>query len=163
MAQPHAAGVPVSGPRRTRPSFLSQWSTASPSRVLRPSAKVLPEHVRSHNRALVLQTLFTAGHYSRADIARSTGLTRVTVSELVCELMAEGLLVETGQREGARPGKPAILLDINRSSFQSSASISATSRCSAVRCSTSAATSCGERSCPRQASRGRPRSIRLSL
>ncbi len=79
---------------------------------------MLPEHARSHNRALVLQTLFTAGNQSRADVARSTGLTRVTVSELVTELMAEGLLVETGQRERARPGKPAILLDIARSSFQ---------------------------------------------
>ena len=79
---------------------------------------MLPEHVRGHNRALVLQTLFTTGQHSRADIARSTGLTRVTVSELVSELMAEGLLVEIGQREGARPGKPAILLDIDRSSFQ---------------------------------------------
>jgi predicted NBD/HSP70 family sugar kinase len=66
----------------------------------------------------VLQTLFTAGQQSRADVARGTGLTRVTVSELVTELMDEGLLVETGQREGARPGKPAILLDIDRSSFQ---------------------------------------------
>ena len=123
MMQPDAAGVPVSGAPRTRPSFLSKRSTASASvasgsRALRPSAKVLPEHVRGHNRALVLQTLFTAGQHSRADIARSTGLTRVTVSELVSELMAEGLLVETGQREGARPGKPAILLDIDRSSFQ---------------------------------------------
>ncbi|MHC5797611.1 ROK family transcriptional regulator [Lacisediminihabitans sp. FW035] len=86
--------------------------------MLRPRTKVLPEHARGHNRALVLQTLFTAGQQSRADVARSTGLTRVTVSELVTELMAEGLLVETGQREGARPGKPAILLDIDRSSFQ---------------------------------------------
>ena len=118
MMQPDAAGVPVSGAPRTRPSFLSERSTASASRALRPSAKVLPEHVRGHNRALVLQTLFTTGQHSRADIARSTGLTRVTVSELVAELMAEGLLVEIGQREGARPGKPAILLDIDRSSFQ---------------------------------------------
>ena len=118
MMQPDAAGVPVSDPPRIRPSFLSQRSTASASRALRPSAKVLPEHGRGHNRALVLQTLFTTGQHSRADIARSTGLTRVTVSELVSELMAEGLLVEIGQREGARPGKPAILLDIDRSSFQ---------------------------------------------
>lgn len=118
MMQPDAAGVPVSGAPRTRPSFLSERSTASASRALRPSAKVLPEHVRGHNRALVLQTLFTTGQHSRADIARSTGLTRVTVSELVAELMAEGLLVEIGRREGARPGKPAILLDIDRSSFQ---------------------------------------------
>ena len=118
MMQPDAAGVPVSDPPRIRPSFLSQRSTASASRALRPSAKVLPEHGRGHNRALVLQTLFATGQRSRADIARSTGLTRVTVSELVSELMVEGLLVEIGQREGARPGKPAILLDIDRSSFQ---------------------------------------------
>jgi len=66
----------------------------------------------------VLQTLYSTGQQSRADVARSTGLTRVTVSELVTELMAEGILVETGQREGPRPGKPAILLDIDRGSFQ---------------------------------------------
>lgn len=87
-------------------------------RALRPSAKVLPEHARSHNRSLVLQTLYRAGQQSRADIARSTGLTRVTISDLVGEFIAEGLIVETGQREDARPGKPATLLDINRHAFQ---------------------------------------------
>ncbi|MBX3091386.1 MAG: ROK family transcriptional regulator [Cryobacterium sp.] len=87
-------------------------------RALRPSAKVLPEHARSHNRSLVLQTLYRAGQQSRADISRSTGLTRVTISDLVGEFIAEGLIVETGQREDARPGKPATLLDINRTAFQ---------------------------------------------
>ncbi len=87
-------------------------------RVLRPSTKVLPEHARGHNRSLVLQTLYTEGSQSRADIARSTGLTRVTVSDLVAELMVEGLIIEIGQREDARPGKPATLLDLNRSAFQ---------------------------------------------
>lgn len=87
-------------------------------RVLRPSTKVLPEHARGHNRSLVLQTLYTAGQQSRADVARRTGLTRVTVSDLVGELIAKGLVIETGQRDGARPGKPATLLDIGRSAFQ---------------------------------------------
>jgi predicted NBD/HSP70 family sugar kinase len=87
-------------------------------RALRPSAKVLPEHARSHNRSLVLQTLYRAGQQSRADIARSTGLTRVTISDLVGEFILEGLIVETGQREDVRPGKPATLLDINRRAFQ---------------------------------------------
>jgi predicted NBD/HSP70 family sugar kinase/biotin operon repressor len=87
-------------------------------RVLRPRTKVLPEHARGHNRSLVLQTLYTEGSQSRADIARSTGLTRVTISDLVAELMAEGLIIEIGQREDARPGKPATLLDLNRSAFQ---------------------------------------------
>jgi predicted NBD/HSP70 family sugar kinase/biotin operon repressor len=118
MTQPGPAGVPAAGPPRARPSFLAQRSAASAGRLLRPSSKVLPEHARGHNRALVLQTLFSTGQQSRADVARSTGLTRVTVSELVTELMADGILVETGQREGTRPGKPAILLDIDRGSFQ---------------------------------------------
>jgi predicted NBD/HSP70 family sugar kinase len=87
-------------------------------RALRPSAKVLPEHARGHNRSLVLQTLYRGGRQSRADIARSTGLTRVTISDLVGEFIAEGLIVETGQRDEARPGKPATLLDIDRSAFQ---------------------------------------------
>lgn len=90
----------------------------APGRALRPRAKVLPEHARSHNRALVLQTLYRSGERSRADLARETGLTRVTVSDLVAELLAEGLVVELGQREAPRPGKPAVLLDINRSAHQ---------------------------------------------
>ncbi|WP_420797248.1 ROK family transcriptional regulator [Agromyces mariniharenae] len=88
------------------------------SRALRPTGKVLPEHARSHNRALVLQTLYTSGARSRADVARETGLTRVTVSDLVAELIAEGLVVELGQREDARPGKPATLIDVDRGAFQ---------------------------------------------
>jgi predicted NBD/HSP70 family sugar kinase len=87
-------------------------------RALRPSAKSLPEHARGHNRSLVLQTLYGAGTLSRADLARATGLTRVTISDLVAELMAEHLIVETGQRDEARPGKPATMLDINRTGFQ---------------------------------------------
>jgi predicted NBD/HSP70 family sugar kinase len=87
-------------------------------RALRPTTKVLPEHARGHNRSLVLQTLYRAGQQSRADIARETGLTRVTISDLVAELIVEGLVIETGQREDARPGKPATLLDLNRNAFQ---------------------------------------------
>jgi predicted NBD/HSP70 family sugar kinase/biotin operon repressor len=75
---------------------------------------VLPEHARSHNRSLVLQNLYRGGLQSRADLARETGLTRVTISDLVSELISDGLVVETGQRDEGRPGKPAILLDINR-------------------------------------------------
>jgi predicted NBD/HSP70 family sugar kinase len=87
-------------------------------RILRPSAKSLPEHARGHNRSLVLQTLYRSGSISRADLARATGLTRVTISDLVSDLIGEDLIVELGQREDARPGKPATLLDINRTGFQ---------------------------------------------
>lgn len=79
-------------------------------RTLRPTAKVLPEHARAHNRAMVLQHLFHAGPSSRADLARSTGLTRVTVSDLVSVLISEGLVEELGIRPEGRVGKPATLV-----------------------------------------------------
>ncbi len=68
-----------------------------------------------HNRSLVLQTVYRAGPLSRADIARMTGLTRVTVGEVVTALLDETLLLELGPRARApRPGKPGSLLDLNR-------------------------------------------------
>jgi len=87
-------------------------------RALRPTAKVLPEHAREHNRALVLQTLYSAGPLSRADVARETGLTRATVGDLVAELLQDGLVIDIGQRGESRPGKPATLVDIARDAFQ---------------------------------------------
>lgn len=84
------------------------------TRSRRPAGKILPEHARAHNRALVLQSLFSAGAMSRADLARETGLTRVTVSDLVASLIGDGYVVEQGVREASGPGKPAILVDIAR-------------------------------------------------
>jgi predicted NBD/HSP70 family sugar kinase len=73
---------------------------------------VLPEHARAHNRSLVLGHLFHEGPSSRADIARSTGLTRVTVSDLVAALLAEDLVADLGVRSEARVGKPATLVGL---------------------------------------------------
>lgn len=87
-------------------------------RALRPTGKVLPEHARAHNRSLVLAHLFHIGHSSRADIARSTGLTRVTVSGLVAALIAEGLVEELGVRVEGKVGKPATLVGMRTEAFQ---------------------------------------------
>lgn len=89
-----------------------------PGRHLRSRSKVLPEHARGHNRALVLQTLYHAGAMSRADLSRETGLTRVTISDLVAEFIADGIVIEMGVRETAGPGKPPILIDIDRVGHQ---------------------------------------------
>ena len=75
---------------------------------------MLPEHARGHNRSLVLQTLFHQGAMSRADLSRETQLTRVTISDLVAELIADQLVVEKGVREASGPGKPAMLVDLDR-------------------------------------------------
>lgn len=89
-----------------------------PGRHLRSRSKVLPEHARGHNRALVLQTLYHSGAMSRADLSRETGLTRVTISDLVAEFIADGIVVEMGVRETVGPGKPPILIDIDRLGHQ---------------------------------------------
>ena len=92
----------------------SAAETASPLPATRRGGKLLPEHARGHNRALVLQHLFHDGAMSRADLARETGLTRVTISDLVAALIADGYVVEVGQREASGPGKPATLVDLDR-------------------------------------------------
>jgi predicted NBD/HSP70 family sugar kinase len=79
---------------------------------------VLPEHARAHNRSLVLRHLFHEGPTSRADLARATSLTRVTISDLVAALLAEGLVEELGVRPGQRVGKPAILVGMRTDAFQ---------------------------------------------
>lgn len=55
---------------------------------------------------------------SRADLSRTLGLTRVTVSDLVSDLLERGHVVELGQSDEVRPGKPSILVDINRQGLQ---------------------------------------------
>jgi predicted NBD/HSP70 family sugar kinase len=97
----------------TPQSTTTNTRAFAPGRTLRQGAKVLPEHARGHNRSLVLQTLFHQGAMSRADLSRETGLTRVTISDLVAELIADGFVAEMGVREASGPGKPAILVDLD--------------------------------------------------
>lgn len=77
---------------------------------LRPSGKLLQEDTRRHHRSLLLQQLFRHGPASRADLARSTALTRVTVSDLVGEMVDEGLVEALGAPVGSRVGKPPTLV-----------------------------------------------------
>jgi len=76
------------------------------------SAKVLPADVRQMHRSLVLQELYKSEPMSRADLARATGLTRVSISEVVGDLIELDLVSELGTRPGARVGKPAVLVTV---------------------------------------------------
>lgn len=95
--------------------------TVASSAPLRRTTKVLPADARRHNRALVLQSLFAGGPRSRADIARESGLTPVTVSVLIAELLAAGLIEEVGARPEARVGKPATLVRLRAESTTTAA------------------------------------------
>jgi N-acetylglucosamine repressor len=76
----------------------------------RPIKATLRE-ARVHNERLVLATIYDGGHASRADVARQTGLTRTTVSDVVEGLLAAGLCREVG-RGPSTGGKAPILLEV---------------------------------------------------
>ncbi len=78
----------------------------------------MPSDGRAHNLSLVRHTLHADGPRSRADLSRTLGLTKVTVSALVAELIDLGHVVELGPSDEVRPGKPATLVDLNRTGLQ---------------------------------------------
>jgi predicted NBD/HSP70 family sugar kinase len=73
-----------------------------------------PGSLRARNRWTVLQTVQSRRAVTRADIARRTGLSTTTVSGLVAELVAGGLLVESQEPDPTRTvaavGRPAVTL-----------------------------------------------------
>jgi glucokinase-like ROK family protein len=73
--------------------------------------KATRQQTKDHNRSLVLKTIFEHASISRAEIARLTSLTRTTVSEIVADLMAEGLVDEIGLGTSLG-GKSPILLSL---------------------------------------------------
>ncbi len=77
---------------------------------------VLPEKATHHqtrtfNQQLVLRALHDDSPLSRADLARLTGLTRTSVSDLVGSLIDDGLIEEVG-RGRSSGGKSPILLRV---------------------------------------------------
>ncbi len=70
------------------------------------------EHARSHNRRAVIDAVRRGGALSRARIARLTGLAPQTVSNIVDELLAAGILRADPRVRSGR-GQPAIPLRID--------------------------------------------------
>ena len=76
------------------------------------SGASMPGHARSFNRRLVLETVRLEGPISRASVARNTGLSIQTISNIADELLHAGLLLEGAlPREGR--GAPAAGLALN--------------------------------------------------
>lgn len=79
--------------------------------TLRAATKSTRADGRQSNLRLALQTILHAQPLSRADIARETGLTRATVSDLVTDLIEQALVEEAGRGVSAG-GKPPTMLRI---------------------------------------------------
>lgn len=73
--------------------------------------KATQQQTKEHNRNLVLKTIFDHHSVSRAEIARITSLTRTTVSDIVADLIEQGLVSEIGVGS-SQGGKNPILLSL---------------------------------------------------
>lgn len=73
------------------------------------------EALRELNRLRVIDALRQRGTASRSDIARQTGLSRTTVTTLVNDLQARGLVVEQPLVEAVGRGRPPTLLRLDPS------------------------------------------------
>ncbi len=80
--------------------------------VARP--KIDRQVMRAHNRAVVLDAVRRAGPLARTEVARRTSLAKPTVSAIVDELLAEGLVLEVGVgKSTAAGGRPPTYLDLD--------------------------------------------------
>ena len=71
-------------------------ATSPDQPLVAENRKATKSSLRERNQRLVLQQVLSGSVRSRADIARSTGLTRASVSELVGGLIEGKLLREVG-------------------------------------------------------------------
>ncbi|MFG2049076.1 ROK family protein [Micromonospora sp. NPDC048935] len=72
-------------------------------------ARATNRSVRLRNRSALLTRLFLDGPLTRQDLVRSTGLSQPAVSNVVADLIDEGLVAEAGAAE-SDGGRPSMLL-----------------------------------------------------
>ena len=80
---------------------------------LQSPGPVVQQNIRQQNLALVLREVMKNGPRSRAGIAAAVGLTRSTVSSLVGELIARGLLLERELERVGAVGRPGRLVAVS--------------------------------------------------
>jgi predicted NBD/HSP70 family sugar kinase len=70
------------------------------------------QDVKLENRSLIFEGIRASDEISRADLARATGLTAATISNIVNELIDTGLITEAGLGNSTG-GRPPALLKVN--------------------------------------------------
>jgi N-acetylglucosamine repressor len=80
--------------------------------VARP--KIDRQVMRAHNRSVVLDVVRRSGPIARTEVARRTSLAKPTVSAIVDELLADGIVHEVGVgKSSAAGGRPPTFLDFD--------------------------------------------------
>ncbi len=76
------------------------------------NAKTTVRDLRRLNRQIVLQHTYFAQPISRLELSQVLGLSPATVTNVIGELLEEGVLLETGSQE-SQGGRPRTLLTVN--------------------------------------------------
>jgi N-acetylglucosamine repressor len=79
--------------------------------LIKRPGKATHQETRAHNSRLVLGTVYDRGPISRAAVARFTGLTRTTVSDVVTNLLGDGLVREIGLG-ASTGGRAPVMLEV---------------------------------------------------
>lgn len=78
------------------------------------SSKASPADVRRNNRSLIFNLLYPSHAYSRAQLGRTTGLSRVAISDVTNDMLSEGLIYESGyETHVTGKGKRGMLLGVD--------------------------------------------------
>ena len=80
-------------------------NSPGPRRSANAAAPATVSDVRQRNRTMALRSIILAGQTTRAAVARESGLSVASVTNLVSELISEGLVIEAGSvaSSGGRP------------------------------------------------------------
>ena len=73
------------------------------------------KNIKQQNRNVVMKLLFTSPLLSRSDLTRLTGLTAMTITNIVSELIDAGLVVEykeSNSKESSGAGRRPVLLEL---------------------------------------------------
>ena len=71
-----------------------------------------PDNARVINKLKVLSEL-RSGEYSRAELSRRVGINKVSIGDMIQDLIKEGLVTE-GKKDSTSSGRPGTLVSINR-------------------------------------------------
>ncbi|SEN85029.1 Sugar kinase of the NBD/HSP70 family, may contain an N-terminal HTH domain [Actinacidiphila rubida] len=106
--------MPGTGAAAPRPRHLGR-SRVAPDIVrgspVKRAVGQTTRDLRRHNRTSVLTRLYLHGPASRFDLMRATGLSSATVSNVVTDLVADGLVAEAGLLD-SDGGRPRTLLEV---------------------------------------------------
>lgn len=86
------------------------------------------------NRGLVLKMVATGQCVTRLDLVRSTGLSKMAISNIVTELIGQNLLVETETARSEEPGRRPVGLDLSPAAPKVVGLSIGRERCEAVLC-----------------------------